>query len=180
MLDWDNEHNEIGKGYVTLYIPDYNEEDGMIDSFNLEKLDYIVKKLYRNFHHFEHPENKEVLIGLNSDSFTGDTSDKHNLFMEWDRKYGLPNLDKLRKAEGVISQTDNGFHFIKEDWLTLEELVKIQKEWKCCKGFIKHTEEMDYACLRVSPKKDNVINIIDYRDGLLYNVYKTMVLGLGG
>ena len=181
MLDWDYDDNNKGYGNITVYGPGYDDIREQIHKFTLKSIDWFIpaiKNIYDSWK--DQLEKEHFLIGINSNSFTGENK-KHNLFLEWDYKHGRPNLEKLEKLEGVISKTENGWHFLKEDDLLIDNLIEEQRRWLCCPGFIKHTELKKYACLRISPKgENNTIKIINYNDAFLHNIYKEFVEKLGG
>ena len=182
MRDWDYDYNDKGYGIITVYGPGYNDIRERTSKFYLKDLDWFLddtKETYDSWK--EQIEKEHFMIGINSNSFTGSNHHKHNLFLEWDNRYSKPNLEKLKELGGVITETKNGYHFIKEDNLSIQDLVIQQTGWACCPGFVKHTLKKEYACLRVSPKgKDNIIKIINYNDALLHNIYKEFVEKLGG
>jgi hypothetical protein len=178
-LDWDYDIKDIGPGYLSLYFPEYGKE-ARIHMFHIQEMNFIVEDAKRMIKTMEKRNDaKDCLVGLNSNSLT-DNENRHNLFMEWDKKYGLPDIERLKRLKGVVSETNNGYHFIKEERLRLEDMLKIMKDWRCCEGFINCTAQRGWATLRVSPKPENNVRIINYRDGLLYNIYKEFVLKLGG
>ena len=181
MLDWDYDYNDKGLGIITTYTPNYDIGSERIYSFGIKDLDFFLKQISIIYGGWEHADNEDdFLIGLNSNSFTMGYG-KHNLFLEWDEKDKKPDLEHLKRLRGVISRTKNGLHFIREDNLSIDELLTEQKKWGCCQGFIKSTKDKKHSCLRVSPKQENNnIRIIDYNDSFLHNIYKDFVEKLGG
>lgn len=187
MLDWDYDIENLGRGYLTLYLPLYGDNaNDKIKSFNLREMSILIATIKKNIERIKERTKKEFLVGLNSDSFVNKRpwrprhENYHNLFLEWDKEQGLPKLDKLKELEGVITETKNGYHFVKEDHLTLEALIAKQEEWKCCKGFTNFTGTKEHSCLRICPKPDSYIKIIDYHDSLVHNIYKELIVNLGG
>ncbi len=180
MTEWDKDYNNVGSICVTLYMPGYDADHrDQYLSFPPDTIKRYLKEIKGISDGLLSDGDEEFMIGINSDSLQIDRH-KHNLFLEWDNEYGLPEFKGLIELDGVISETQNGVHFIKEDNLSLDELIAEQRDWGCCHGFISSTKKKGFACLRMSPKPEgNVIKIANYHDGLLYSIYKGFVKELG-
>lgn len=174
---WDNDYNDRGEIKLTLYMPD------MYDNWGERKRSFDIKYMKEYLldakeYCKEYNEDEDFTIGLDSDSLN--KPNRHNIFLEWDKKYGLPDINKLKDMDGIISKTDNGYHFLHEAEINTNELIKLQHAMKCCKGFIDCSKKKKYSCLRIAPKENNLIRIIKGDDSLLYNVYRQFIIGLGG
>lgn len=103
MPEWDAVQNYISSiGYFTIYSPTYDDElEDYVSSFDYKNMDLYLDSLQSAYEQslanvMEAGDEEEYdLIGLNSNSFTSDKN-HHNIFMEWDREHGLPDLGALR------------------------------------------------------------------------------------
>ena len=113
-------------------------------------------------------------LGINSSSIN--ETDYHHLFLEWDMRDPRIDVHKLSEG-GILTKTGKGWHIIKEDKLSFNDLINIQKKYKCCDGFIKRSRTRGYSCLRVSEKAHSPL-IIDHASGKLGYIYQFMVNGM--
>lgn len=182
MPEWDAVQNYISSiGYFTIYSPTYDDElEDYVSSFDYKNMDLYLDSLQSAYEQslanvMEAGDEEEYdLIGLNSNSFTSDKN-HHNIFMEWDREHGLPDLGALRAFGGTIVETDGGYHLLKEANIPWEELAALHQQWGCCPGFSSYSNRRKHACLRICPKGENRIRIIQREDSFLYSVYEKVV-----
>lgn len=181
MLEWDSTFNSANRvGYLTVYSTEY--DDGLNDfqmKFIPEEMDHTIRSLKTIIHDaiLDHnPEELEDidLVGMNSNSFTA-RKDKHNIFMEWDKYHYVPNMSELSAFGGMLVETQNGIHLIKEENIDLSNLISMMRHYNCCPGFTDWSERRGYACLRLCPKGDNKLKVIKEEDGFLYSVYKEFI-----
>jgi hypothetical protein len=181
MPEWDTSFNSSNKiGYLTVYTPDYSSD--LMDfrmKFSADKIDYTIERLQRHIRHTQERIPQEelediTLVGMNSNSLTSSFA-RHNLFLEWDKKHYVPDMEELSSIGGVMVETQNGIHIVKEADLEIPELISIMRSLKCCPGFTSYSERRGYACLRLCPKGDNKLKVIKEEDGFLYSVYKEFV-----
>jgi len=184
MADWDKPDNDtITIGHLTLYSRDYDGLSDYIHKFDWENMPAELIDLQDYFEEMmdSYSEDEDVLdeydlVGLNSTSFK--ERNYHNLFLEWDKKTYVPDMDVLEEFNGMIVETDGGYHVIKEDNLLTSELIDLMKRYDCCPGFTNYSEQRFHACLRVCPKGSNKLRIIKNQEGFLYSVYRELVEGL--
>lgn len=185
MPEWDALENYISSiGFFTIYSPSYDDElEDFISSFDARALDYHLESVSRLFEESlsnvmdAGDEEEYNLIGLNSNSFTSDKN-HHNIFAEWDKDHRLPNMEALRQYGGTIVETSNGIHLLKEADVEWNELKALHQQWGCCPGFTSYSDRRKHACLRVCPKGDNRLRVIQAEDSFLYSVYIKVVLKL--
>ncbi len=186
MGDWDKPDNFTNTiGYLTLYTAQYTDElSDFSTKFDWDHMSSVMGDLKEYFNdmidNFSDAGATEELdlVGLNSNSFKADPT-KHNLFLEWDEEYYIPPEHVLEQFNGLITKTNRGFHLIREDNLTIDELISHQIRWNCCSGFVSFCKKRKYAVLRVSPKeKTNRLRILKNQEGFLYSVYTELVEGL--
>lgn len=137
-------------GTLTVYIPkEYTKEDSGTMDFELSDIPAIVEC-------YHHGDRSEVL-GMNSNSFAT-LPNLHYGFLEWGHKQQPVNIDHF---PGVVIETERGYHAILGvNLYTMNELLALQRRYKCCPGFINQTEQRGYACLRVSPKEESKLSIV--------------------
>ena len=184
MNEWDRQDNEsCDIGLLTIYTASYDGDlDDLICPFGIFNIANEINCLRDHLDdmHDRYSEDELLgsdLIGLNSNSFKKDR-EKHHLFLEWDRKQWIPEMDWLMGLNGMVVETDGGFHYLEEADLDLGKLVDIMGANHCCEGYTGCTEKTGHACLRVSPKGENRLRIVKDAEGFLYGVYKELVEGL--
>ena len=185
MSDWDKPDNMTNTiGNLTLYSQEYGEKlSGYIQNFDWDRMPKEISRLQKYFENMmnSYADNDEIieeydLIGINSTSFR--EKNHHNLFMEWDTKSYVPNMNDLEEIGGMIIETDGGIHVIKEENLLLGDMLDVLHKWDCCPGFTSYTKKRHYSCLRVCPKGDNKLKIIKNQEGFLYSVYRDLIESL--
>jgi len=178
-LEWDYDNDLNSEIRFSIYSTGYD-----LDTLREYHYTVRVSQLAKRFSSIIsaqdtlNPDDEEHLIGIDSNSIN--SNNKNNIFLEWDKKHYLPNLDELKEFGGIITKTGEGYHLIKEGSLDGFDLAKLQEKMKCCPNFCKYTEKKGYSTLRVTPKLDNILHIIKYEDGLLYDIYKQLVVNFGG
>ena len=187
-------------GYLTMYDKDdydmrYDHlitiHEGQLD---IKKQCKMLKKAYSKFPLFlkkEMSDTAHPLIGMNSNSFiilpqlkvellgqsfTRERDNRHNLFLERDGR-GFTQTE-IEEIGGMAIKTGRGMHLIREDCLTMTQLTALQKKYNCCTGFINCTQKRQYACLRICPKKNNRLTILNKPKGQFYDIYEQFVLTL--
>jgi hypothetical protein len=173
-IDWDYDENEILR--MSLYLAQYTAYENEVDEVPIKDIDQEVVMYNYVLKRRSVSDEEKSMVGINSNSLL--PKNLNNMFLEWDHKD--VDLDKLKQEDGTISETTKGYHFMKEARLELDELLDIQERWNCCKGFIKYLSINGFSTLRVSPKDNKPIKIIHYADGLICNIYKNIVLKMGG
>lgn len=182
MPEWDVLENFISSmGYFTIYSPGYDDElKDTVIPFDCREIDFYADLIAGSYEEsldytIEHKQEEEYdLIGINSNSFTSD-KDHHNIFMEWDNNHSFPNIDNLKKLGGTIVKTDGGLHFFKNTDLPWEAVKGYHSLFNCCPGFSSYSDRRKYACLRVCPKGDNHLKIIQAENSFLHEVYEKVV-----
>lgn len=180
-LDWDYDGKDNLIGYLSMYSTSYDSPDDIREqsiTFSLIQLEPLLVQLKELIRDHLGDSEKE-LIGINSNSFIKRPGFNH-IFLEWDAEHGIPSWFTLNEFGGIITQTAKGFHLIKEAEISADELYELQTKMGCCRNFTKYTLEKGYSTLRITPKENNILSIIKYEDGLLYNVYRELIVNLGG
>lgn len=169
-----NKKEKIKKRYymnklaVTFYTSDRydnNDDDREIIS---PKITASLIKEWRK----ESMDGMDVYLGINSNSFNEPNC--HNIFCEWDGCIPEVALNYFQMADKnkILVRTAHGYHMIIEHSLSLDDLNKIQKDLRCCRGFVNASSSRNYACLRVSHKEKKspqIIAPLNYPNGY----YKT-------
>ena len=186
MPEWNTLENFISsRGYFTIYSPNYDDElEDQVTWFDcsgpkpgrISYLDSLADCFENSLANVmdNGDEDEYDLIGLNSNSFTSD-GNHHNIFLEWDRSMHMPDMEALRSLGGTIVETGNGLHFLKEANMQWEELKKLMEIWQCCNGFSHYSDRRRHACLRVCPKGDNRLHIVEKEESFLFDVYEQIV-----
>ena len=183
MSDWDKPDNFTNTiGFLTLYQADYDGElSDFVHRFDWDDMSTEISRLREYLAEMEDRDpyftEEYDLIGMNSNSFH-ENRHTHHLFLEWDKEHTIPEPHVLEQFDGMIIETDGGFHLIKEAKLSTSELFNQMKRWNCCPGFTSYSESRFHACLRVCPKEDNFLRIRRNKEGFLYSVYRDLVEGL--
>jgi len=184
-MDWDKPDNYTNTiGHLTLYNREYDGElSDYVHKFDWEKMPKEISALQDYFEDMmdRYGDDEEVLmdydlVGINSTSFRERSF--HNLFLEWDTEYYVPEMSALEQLDGMIVETDGGIHLIKEDNLLTSDLMNLMKKWNCCPGFTNYSEQRFHACLRICPKGENRLKILSHKEGFLYSVYEDLVESL--
>ena len=178
MLEWDMDENFSLKNVsLTIYSPMYDKELGNVQvNFDMKFFDKKILELKEWFKaHLEYdPEDNDAgLVGINSTSFN--PPGFHHLFMEWDKKNYIPPIETLRLLKGTIIETANGIHLIKQARINWDTLYDFMARYECCQGFKYYSLRRKRATLRVSPKGNNHLRIIESSDGELISLYKALV-----
>jgi len=190
MSDWDKPDNVTSTiGYLTLYHLGYSDElSDYVHKFDWEHMSREIDVLKSYFDGMidsygdDEITEEYDLVGLNSNSFKieqGRSTGRHNLFLEWDRDAYIPDMHILEQFGGMIMETGGGIHVLREDNLSIQDLISTMKRWNCCKGYTDYSSRRAHACLRVSPKQGgNRLKILKNQEGFLYSVYKELVESL--
>jgi len=184
MPEWDAVENYISsRGYVTVYSPQYdNELEDHVMSFDARVMDLYLKSISYCFEEalLQSEENGDAeaeeydLVGINSNSFTSDKN-HHNIFLEWDDCQHLPDINTLKSIGGTLVKTDGGFHILKTADISWQELQELQEIYNCCNGFRHYSDIRKSSCLRVCPKGNNRLEVIQKEDSFLYSIYEQLV-----
>jgi len=184
-LDWDYDEPKSPYVFLSIYAPLY-KADNVIKHFKLSELNRKIEDLKTMFTESKQmpgykADEDEPILGLNSNSLASQRAyDLGYMFFEWDIDKFCPSLEEILSLGDIVSVTGRGYHAIKSDIIPFDMASARQMTVKCCEGFTKCTHDKGYSTLRVSPKEGRPIKIIKYTDGLLYNVYKQLVLEFGG
>lgn len=99
--------------------------------------------------------------------------DKHIPLIDFDREFTADELWGLSKyakrhnlGNALIVCTKNGFHlYFLHDLVSLERYIKIMKDLKADKMFIKGTKWRGYGTLRLSGKYSNDLYVFGHTEG---------------
>lgn len=135
------------------YADDQNIE--MVYPFIIKNAESIVNDSKRRIGSF-------YTLGFKSNTFQARQQD-HNLFLEWDTKdRSKVDVEAIyRETDGMLIETGQGYHIIKPDSLSIDQLCALQSQYKCCPGFVGNTQRRGFATLRIGPKEGSYLCILE-------------------